>query len=137
MLPVKASAAPLGCSPRSHPFPVLLVPDLVQHDDVEWLGHSPVWSWSQGFVAAGTEVAELLPVIWAASASMLSCSVEWVELEHWAGRLTVANSSSTAQAHADNDHYYLNQITSQSCPSVATQISGPAGPGLIQSYGEE
>ena len=135
--PVKASAAPLGCSPRSHPFPVMLVPDLVQHDDVEWLGHSPVWSWSRGFVAAGTEVAELLPAIWATSASMLSCSVEWVGLEHWAGRLTVANSGSTAQAHADNDHYCLNQITSQSCLSVAIQMSRPAGPGLIQSYGEE
>lgn len=82
-------------------------------------------------------MAELLPAVWAASTSMLSCSVEWVELEHWAGRLTVANSGSTAQAHADNDHYCLNQISSQTCLCVAIQISGPAGPGLIQSYGEE
>ena len=77
---------------------------------------------SRGFVAAGTEVAELLPAIWAVSASMLSCSVAWVGLEHCAGRLTVASSGSTAQAHAASDHYCLSQITSQTCLCSYTNL---------------
>ena len=73
-------------------FSVVFVPDLVQGCGVEEAGVA-----DQVIVAAGTEVAALLPETWAASVAVssqdpsaselaLSCSVEWAELgpSHWA-----------------------------------------------------